>query len=369
MKKERKKGGAAVAMISVLCFVLVLVCTLLLVLAISARHCVTNRAVPAAMSETSFAQLQIDGRTAAEIVLEDFVADDRVTLEDVEQLMEEGTFSEYAANLLSRYNTYLMEGGEFPELSANDFVLLIEQNEDLILERTGLEFLEPDKEKLRANLSASLDSYNTSLRQSVGSGIGGFGARAMVSVWLEVVLGVILLALLIWMIVLYVRRSCRVGTALKTYGVAAFIPCILLVICGLAGVPVLKTMEAVFAAGLAAPAAGAMTISAAVGAFAAVMIFAVGLLCNRLTKKPVPAEAEALEETSAEVAEEVPAEPSADEIPAAEPAAAEEPEEPAQRRFCRNCGKPLVNPDAKFCYKCGNIQEHVKPAEKDTETP
>ena len=28
--------------------------------------------------------------------------------------------------------------------------------------------------------------------------------------------------------------------------------------------------------------------------------------------------------------------------------------------YCRNCGQPLVNPDARFCYKCGNVQEAVK---------
>ncbi len=367
MKNERKTGRAAVALVSILCFVLVLICTLALVIAVSARHCVTTRALPEAVAASSFAELNIGGRTAAQIVLEDFIADDRVTLEDVEHLMEEGTFSEYGADLVGRYNTYLAEGGEFPQLNVNEFVLLIEQNEDLILERTGLEFLEPDKEKLRANLSASIDSYNQELKQSVGSGIGGFGARAAVSVWLEVVLGLVLIALLVWMIVLYVRRSCRVGTALKVYGVAAFIPCILLVICGLAGVPVLKALEAIFAAGVAAPLAKSVAVTAAVGSLVSVLLFAIGFFMNRMAKKPAAVTAEPSPEPAAEVPESVPEEesaPAAEETPAEEATPAAEPEEePALRRFCMNCGGPLVNPDAKFCYKCGNVQEELHPAE------
>ena len=48
------------------------------------------------------------------------------------------------------------------------------------------------------------------------------------------------------------------------------------------------------------------------------------------------------------------------ETPEAE--AAEETSEPEMKRqFCRNCGQPLVNPDAKFCYKCGHVQEQIHP--------
>ncbi|MDE5564505.1 MAG: hypothetical protein K2I93_05070, partial [Oscillospiraceae bacterium] len=37
------------------------------------------------------------------------------------------------------------------------------------------------------------------------------------------------------------------------------------------------------------------------------------------------------------------------------------------RHYCRFCGEPLVNSDAKFCYKCGTTQEQVKQDEKSEE--
>lgn len=396
MMKNRKKGGAAVVLVSILCFVLVSLCSMLLITSLTMRHCAVNKALPKAVAEVPLAELTVDGRTAAEIVYEDFVADERVSIENVERVMEEGTFSAYAESLASEYNRYLLEGGEFPQLNADELVALIDENADLIYQETGLQFLAPDKQKLRDSLNSTLPAYNQMLEKNLHQGVSGFAVRSGFSLWLPIVEGAVLLLLLIWMVVLYIRRQRRVGTALVIYGIAAFIPCVLMLIGALLCTPLLKSLTTDIAADFSVPFTAAAIAYTAVGTLAAMLILVTGVLCNSLMKKPAAAALNAAEAPAAvSAAEEKPEMPAAEKIPAetsgvtealpevpaaektepeapaaetpAEPAAASEPEKSEEpemkRRFCRNCGQPLVNPDAKFCYKCGNIQEHVQPKE------
>ncbi len=366
MMKSRKKGGAAVVLVSILCFLLVMVLSAALVGQLTLRHCAGNALLPKAVAEVPIADITVDNRSVAQIIYDEFVADERVSVENVERVIEQGTFSAYAEEVAAAYNRYLLGEGEFPQLEAEEIVTLIDENAELIYAETGLRFLDADKEKLRTNLEGTLADYNRTLENGMHKGVNGFAVRSAFSLWLPIVLGVLMLLLLIWMFVLYIRRQCRVGTALKVYGVAMFIPCVLLLIGTLISTPLLGRLLTAIAADFAIPFTGAMLPYAGTGTAIAVLLFVIGVICNRVSRKKQRPAAEEVPEsvteaTAAEAA--MPAEaavPSvAAEATAAEQEKVEEEVPEAQRRFCRNCGQPLVNPDAKFCYKCGNVQEHT----------
>ena len=361
MKKRKQYGKARFVLLTILCFVLTMVLSLALMVSLNLRIMVQEESLPTAVGQVELSNVPVDGSTMAEYVHKYFIQDERVSIESVEKVMEQGTFSEFTAELTERYNTYLREGGEFPTVSADEFVRLIEENEELILEETGLRFLEPDKQKLRESLSGMVEEWNAAAEDAMHKGMKAFAVKAVVSLWLPVVLGVLLLALLVWMIVIHVRSTVSAGKAFKTYGVAVFIPSVLLLAMTILSdvlvavkLPVFGRVDNILYEGAGVYALGILT---------AAVIFGLGVLCNLITsgRKKLQTAAESSEqqeeiydgffgETQNKAAEEL-------------PQTEEEPEEQAQRKFCRNCGQPLVNPDAKFCYKCGNVQEHVKTEE------
>ncbi len=354
MKNKKKYGKPKFVLLNILCFVLVMVLGASLMASLSLRYTVQEELLPVTAKQLPLSELPVNDSTAAQFILDEFIQDERVSVENVQKVMDDGTFSVFLAELTERYNTYLREGGEFPQVQSEEFVRLIEENADLIYAETGLRFLDADKQKLRENLSEPISEWNAAAEQSMHKGVSGFAVKATVSLWLPIVLGVLLLAVLVWMIIIYVRSEFRAGTALKVYGIALFVPGILVVLATIAANILVAVKSPVLGdtAGLLNNCVWAF----AIGVLAAAVIFGLGLLCNFIVKgKKVPA-AEAKELYDGFFAGTP--EPKEE---STEPEA--EPEEQPQRKFCRNCGQPLVNPDAKFCYKCGNVQEHVKTEE------
>ncbi len=351
---KQKYGKPKFVLLSSLCFLLVMLLSILLMVSLSLRIMVQEKRLPTAVGQVELAKLPVNDKTMAEYVLDHFIQDERVTVENVQTVMEEGTFSAFLTELTERYNTYLTEGGEFPQLSEEDFVRLIEENADLIYTETGLEFLDPDKQKLRENLAPMVEEWNLTAARSLHKGVSGGAVKATISLWLPIVLGVLLLLLLVWMIVIHVRRAAPVGNACKTYGIAVLIPSVLLTALVVLSDVLVAVKLPVF--GKADAVIFETSEVFVVGILAAAVLIGVGALCNLIAKKRQPAAVTASDEAAIpEQAQESEPEPETEPVPV--PAAEEVPEPEPQRRFCRNCGKPLVNPDAKFCYQCGNVQE------------
>ncbi len=347
MNTKQKQTGKVTGL-SILCVILIILLGSGLLASVSMRRASQEKLLTAAAEKLPLSEISIDNTSAAEFILNEFVQDERVTAEQIEKVMEEGTFSGFIADLAKKYDLYLDGSGTFPTLSADDLVGLIEENHALILQETGLEFLGPDKEKLRNNAVPIVDGWN-----SLDKGITGFAVKSSVSVWQPVVLGILLMAVLVWMIIFYVKGGFRAGSALKVYSIALFVPCLaMLVILVLTDAVGTKKMPFI---GDSMPMLyGSFMPIFGIGAAICVLLFCTGLfLCSISEKRAQKAIAAAQAP-----AEEIPAEASApEEISAPE----ETPEPEMKRQFCRNCGQPLVNPDAKFCYKCGNVQEHINP--------
>ncbi len=350
---KQKYGKPKFVLLSSLCFLLVMLLSILLMVSLSLRIMVQEKQLPAAVGQVELASVPVNDTTMAEYVLHHFIQDERVTVENVQNVMQEGTFSAFLTQLTERYNTYLTEGGEFPQLSEEDFVRLVEENADLIYAETGLEFLDPDKEKLRENLAPMVEEWNQTAVRSLHKGVSGGVVKATISLWLPIVLGVLLLLLLVWMIVIHVRRAAPVGNACKTYGIAVLIPSVLLTALVILSDVLVAVKLPVF--GKADAVIFETSEIFVLGILAAAVLIGVGVLCNLIAGKRQPA---AVSDTA--VMPEVEPQPEPETEPETVPAAEEAPETEPQRRFCRNCGKPLVNPDAKFCYQCGNVQEALQ---------
>lgn len=359
--KTREKKTLQVVLLSILCFILTALLGAGVLITVSARRTVQERVLTAAVEKFPLEEISLTDTSAAQFILDEFIADERVSVENVQRVMQEGTFSAFAAELMDRYNAYLTDGGEFPQINAEQFVQLIEENEALILEETGLEFLEPDKQLLRENLEIPLEAWNRLMTESLHKGISGFTVKAGVSLWLPITLGVLLLAVLIWMIVFYVRGGCRVGTAFKVYSIALFLPCAVM-LCGLFAVDIFAGADIPFIKDSMVLLYDTLLPVAGIGSLVCVLLFITGIACSLFSAKRRAVLTETEEYNGSYDSDYDDTYSNA--VPEYEEPAKEIPAEPeVKRQYCRNCGQPLVNPDAKFCYKCGNVQEHINSVE------
>ncbi len=358
MMNTREKKTWQVILLSILCFVLISVLGTGVLTSLSMRRAAKERVLTAAVEKFPMEEIALTDSSAAQYILDEFIADERVSIENVERVMQDGTFSAFAAQLMDKYSAYLTDGGELPQIDPEDFVRLIEENQELIRQETGLEFLAPDKQKLRENLEAPLNAWNTAMHESLSKGISGFTIKASVSLWLPITLGVLLLGIMVWMVIFYVRGGFRAGTALKVFSIALFVPCAVM-LGGLFLTDAIAATNIPFLRESMGMLYDTLLPIAGIASGVCVLIFIIGIVCTLVSAKLRPAAVDYDGSYDGFYAQEdagYDSEP--DFVPEyGEPESAE-PE--MKRQYCRNCGQPLINPDARFCYKCGNVQEAVK---------
>ncbi len=358
MMKTRERKTWQVILLSILCFILITLLGAGVLTSLSMRRAAKERVLTAAVEKFPMEEITVNGSSAAQFILDEFIADERVSIENVERVMQEGTFSAFAAQIMDSYNAYLTDGGALPQINPDDFVRLIEENQELIRQETGLEFLSPDKEKLRENLKLPLEAWNIAMHESLGRGVSGFTFKATVSLWLPITLGVLLLGIMIWMVVFYVRGGFRAGTALKVYSVALFVPCAVM-LGGLFLTDAIAASNIPFIKDSMGMLYDTLLPIAGIASGVCVLIFIVGIVCTLVSAKLHPVSAEYDGDYDGLYAQEdagYDSEP--DFVPEYGEPESSEPE--MKRQYCRNCGQPLVNPDARFCYKCGNVQEAIR---------
>ncbi len=364
MARTKTKGGTAVVvLVSILCCILTFILTLLLITSLTTYRVVEQGTLVTAVENLDLTDIELktDGKTItlAELIVEEFIdPDEEADPRDIEKVLEDKEITKFAAGIVEDYNVYLRDGGKFPKLQAEAFIDLMEKMEDDIYKDTGLRFGNGDVEALEDDLDDTLDDVNESLELVMGQGVSGFGVRAACSIWMPIAVGVLLLLILLWMILIHVFKGFCAGTALKTFSITAFIACTLLLVGGLMSSAALGWADAGFLNGLLAPVSTQLLLHSGIGIAVCVVLFAIGLLlCRLLPNGTVP-----VNETTYDPADN--GYTAADAYaapPVAQPEAAPEPvHEAPKRKFCRNCGKELVNPNAKFCYHCGNVQEHVE---------
>ncbi len=337
-KKEIVYSMPKYILFTILCILSILLLTALLLSCMTLRYYVRTAAIPQAVEAVVLENVRIsqpDGsqKTLAQYILDEYIQDDRISVEEVQEVLHDGTFSDFAAALAEQYNRYLADGGQFPEIDSQEFVALLEENADLIYQKTGLRFLDPDKKKLQQNLNHPLTLVNKILESYLYKGPKGFLLRTALSLWFQILLILLMIAALAWMIVIHIRGKRRIGTAFKIYSVTAFVPCFGIFLLGLLMTWVLELMK--LPAELGTALRGRTVTFSGIGMLICVMLFCTGMLWNLIAVKPEPVQ----------------------EIQKSESVDLPKPVPRMQRQFCRYCGQKLSDADALFCMHCGKVQD------------
>ncbi len=320
MKKYGKLKYITLMLLDILLIVLL---TAMLLTGISLRKNVQKEAFQKSVETVQSEQNQ---KALAKYVSENFVQDERISTEAIQNIIQKGTFLEFANKQAMQYEYYLSGKEKIrPELTAEQIADLIEANSDLIYSEISLKFLAPDREKLIHRLEPPLKALNTAL------GL----LKAFASLWLEIILIILLAGALAWLIFIHIRAEKNSSTALKVYSITACVPSVLMLITGI--------IILFLPAELGKSCSGNILLSAGIGIVICAVIFGIGTLWK---KKPA-------EEKTSKIPEELLKDFSdISEIPENVKITEE-----VKRQFCRYCGKRLVNPNAQFCYQCGKPQK------------
>ncbi|MDE6087424.1 MAG: hypothetical protein K2G25_03465 [Oscillospiraceae bacterium] len=174
---------------------------------------------------------------------------------------------------------------------------------------------------------------------SVIPGKKGVLLRAAISVWIEILLGILMILLLVWMIQIRIRSGKFAGTVLKIYSITTAIPCVILFISGLLLSWIFKFIN--LPPELGTILRGGTLLFSGTGILLCVILFCGGMCWEGIYRKKFPAQMP--------IPEKIP-EPKME-------LQTESGSESMKRKYCRFCGKKLVNSNAQFCYSCGSRQQ------------
>ena len=156
-----------------------------------------------------------EGDTAADIIYN--VLYDRTFLglskNEVEEILEKATFSDYLSDKLSQYAKYAISGSRTNEISAREIVRLVEDNKDVFEDVAGIEISSSDLKGLERYLkeeeileSISLDNIDTIIEENNIEWVHKLFANTTLMIAV-IVSGIFLLGLIIW--ISYLHRSIK----------------------------------------------------------------------------------------------------------------------------------------------------------------
>lgn len=348
MKANTNKPKTGLTM---LCGLLTFLLTVLLLVSVSVRLHVTRNEPAKAASAVQLDKVYVKNEAGttvslAKLIAEDYIQDSSVAEENMQTVLREGSFRYILGDKVNVWNTWLLSGdGELPEITEEECIAALKQNYALFYRETGFQLNAEGEATLRSSLQERLPALNKQLRSRLDNPL----THGMADGWLGVLAGVLLAASLVWMIVIQVSGGNSAGSAFIRCSTVAFVPSLLLLLGGAAGKAVLS--ETAYPDAVSQLKETWLTVGC-IAVLGCAVLFGFGMIWKQLSgnrsAKAAPAPQSAPAEKPAPKEKSAPAE-EAPKAPEEEPAPA--------RRYCRFCGKPLVNNDAKFCYKCGKKQE------------
>ena len=365
-----KKNDTKASGLTVLAFLLVLLVSTLLIGCVTAYRHVYYDPIADAAASVPLQDVTVRSQDGSKITLAQYINDtyiknERISETNVKNMLRDGDFHLRVGEHYGMIAQYIAlhrshpEDVSVPEIMPADVYYAITLNASTIRLHTGLNDATELEAPILANVEADCVAYNAKLTNTLTKGLSAFLIDAAVSHWVWYVLGGLLLALLIWMIVMQKKQF---GTAIKTFSIAAGIPCLVLLLWGALGTTIVKLMQMGYLQNAVRILRGTWLAIGALGLLGCVALFGIGAIASQIAAgkaAPAPAPVPAAEQPVEKPA--VTAEPAADPTPVVDTVTDAAPAEDApKRRFCRFCGEPLVNNDALFCYKCGTQQAKVE---------
>ena len=280
-EKAPKKHNVAVAINSIVCFLIVLISTLCLILTLSLRTVVNDNLLVDAIEDVKLAELRVDDKKLNEYIYDEFIEDERITIDNVNNLLEEPFIKDFLIEKVEAYNDYLLDKADAPYITADDVIGLIEENEELLYEEAGLRFLDADKEELRQELEG-LDEFKVFTDDFLNSYFGSALVQTYFSGANAVFLIVLLVVVLIQWFAVYVANSRRAGKMALKYGIAVLIPSVIF-IAGVLTLVIMPSLE--IADELLASAKFTFLINSLIMLFVGIVFTVIGIMSGRSYKK------------------------------------------------------------------------------------
>lgn len=226
-QKAPKKNNGGVRANSVICFILLMIVTLCLILTLSLRSIVNKNLLVKAVEDVELAEIVVDdGKKLDQYIYDEYIADERITVENVDNLLKDPFIKDFLIEKINAYQSFALDDGDLPYITADEVVKLIENNEELLFNEAGLRFLEPDKAELKDDLSA-LDSFERFSRDILDTTFMTKLIQTFFS-YANVIFLIALMAVIFvqWLIV-YKANARRASKMLIKYGIAVLIPSVL----------------------------------------------------------------------------------------------------------------------------------------------
>ena len=162
-EKMPKVNSAGVLINSIICSILLVISIISIVLTMSFRNIVNNNILVDTIKDVDLCSLEVQdesGKTVQldEYIYNNYIDDDRISVQNVDNVLNDPFIKDFIIEKLEGYQDFCMNKGEMVYITSDDIVNLIDENSDLLFNEAGLQFLEPDKQQLRNDLSV-LDDF------------------------------------------------------------------------------------------------------------------------------------------------------------------------------------------------------------------
>lgn len=227
-EKMPKVNSAGVLINSIICSILLVISIISIVLTMSFRNIVNNNILVDTIKDVDLCSLEVQdesGKTVQldEYIYNNYIDDDRISVQNVDNVLNDPFIKDFIIEKLEGYQDFCMDKGEMVYITSDDIVNLIDENSDLLFNEAGLQFLEPDKQQLRNDLSVLDDFKDFSDNYLTGWFSSGL-IHTFFSLANVIFLAVLMAVILIQWIVIYKLNSRRIGKALRKYSIVLIIP-------------------------------------------------------------------------------------------------------------------------------------------------
>lgn len=225
--KAPNSHGFGVGLSSVIFFIIVLISIICLIATLSLRTVVNKELIQKKINNVNLSEISVNNQKLDEYIYENFIDDERITIENVDNVLAAPFIKEFVNDKLNDYADFCLDKNQLPEVTADEIIKLIEDNEDFIYNEAGLRFLEADKEELRNNLSM-LDSYNQFRVDKGEKWLVTAPIHTFFSFWNVIFLYILLAVVFINWLLIYKLNSRRASKMLRKYGIAVIIPSVII---------------------------------------------------------------------------------------------------------------------------------------------
>lgn len=345
--KKRPRSTSYRVWHSFLCVIAILFLLGCMSTSISVRHYLHSDTLIDSLEEARFsdANIPFTGQTAAEFLYDEFVDDEKITVDDMAKAIDSLELPEFAAAKLDQYFDLLRGDSDTAvKINVEEIIDLLEAAEPAIYDSCMLIIEDHDKETIRLNAEGPFNTINSLSDFFYGSKAMRALSRFQYSIG-AIILQIVLLALVLWRWCVVMRNSGKSASkGVHHFGMSILVPSIASLLCCLIGAAFsLFAKDGVIGIhdALAAIRAPFWT-SSILGILAGVaLLFAAAIIVRAGKPRKQPAEP---------VIESVP-------TPAAMPA----PETAKATTHCRYCKRTIAE-NASFCIYCGKPQNAPEPS-------